>query len=78
MGRPVAPSCGIILAVALEAALVPIAFVAVTVQVYDVPLVRPLTAMGESTLAPLKLAAPSVQVAVYPVTAEPPSSATVT
>ena len=43
IGNPAATSSsGVILAVALEAALVPMALVAVTVQVYAVPLVSPL------------------------------------
>ena len=35
-----------------DAGLVPIMFVAVTAQVYDTPLVRPETAIGEVGLAP--------------------------
>ena len=42
-----------ILAVALEAALVPIALVAMTVQVYAVSLVSPVIVMGESVLVPV-------------------------
>ena len=44
---------GVILAVALEAEPVPIALVAVTMQVYAVSLVRPLIVMGESVLVPV-------------------------
>ena len=64
IGSPDALSSGVIVAVASEAPLVPIAFVAVTVQVYAVSLVKPETVMGESVLVPVKLLVPSVQVAV--------------
>ena len=53
MGNRVAPSSGVILEVALESALVPMALVAVTVQVYAVSLVSPLIVMGESVLVPV-------------------------
>lgn len=56
----------------------PMALVAVTVQVYAASLVSPLIMMGESVLVPVKVVVPSVQEASYPVTAEPPSSDTVT
>jgi hypothetical protein len=44
------------------AALVPIAFVAVTVKVYDVPAVKPVTVIGE--LAPVAVILPGVDVTV--------------
>ena len=53
IGNPVAPISGVILAVTLEAEPVPIALVAVTMQVYAVSLVSPLIVMGESVLVPL-------------------------
>jgi hypothetical protein len=53
-------------------ALVPIAFVAVTVNVYEVPVVNPETVMGEDAPVPVML--PGLDVAVYPVIVEPPLS----
>lgn len=53
IGNPVAALSGVILAEALEAEPVPIALVAVTMQVYAVSLVSPLIVMGESVLVPL-------------------------
>ncbi len=41
--RPLVPEPGVMLFVALEAALVPTAFVALTVKVYVTPFVRPGT-----------------------------------
>ena len=52
------------------AAPVPMAFVAVTVKVYAVPLVRPVTVSGDT--APVAVAPPGLAVTVYPVIAEPP------
>jgi hypothetical protein len=56
-----------------EADPVPIAFVAVTVNVYETPLVRPVIVIGESL--PLAVIPPGLEVTVYPVIAEPPVEA---
>ena len=56
-----------------EASPVPTAFVAVTVNVYAVPLVRPVTVMGEAV--PLALMPPGEEVAVYDVIVAPPFEA---
>jgi hypothetical protein len=56
-----------------EGALTPAMFVAVTVNVYAVPLVRPVTVMGDP--AELALMPPGFDVAVYEVIDEPPSDA---
>jgi hypothetical protein len=61
----------VILLLAELAALVPMAFVAVTVNVYAVPVVRPETVIGEE--APVPVILPGLDVTVYPVIAEPPS-----
>jgi hypothetical protein len=53
----------------LEAELVPLALVAVTVKVYDVPLVKPVTVIGEP---PLVAVWPRLDVTVYEVIADPP------
>ena len=52
---------------------VPMAFVAVTVKVYAVPLESPVTVIGLAVPVPVK--PPGLEVAVYPVMAEPPSLA---
>jgi hypothetical protein len=57
-------------ALALDAGLVPIAFVAVTVNVYAVEDDKPLTVIGEPLPVPVK--PPGLDVTVYPVIAEPP------
>jgi len=57
---------------AADGADVPIALVAVTVNVYDVELLRPLTVTGED--APVPVIDPGLEVAVYPVIADPPLS----
>jgi hypothetical protein len=51
--------------------LVPIAFVAVTVNVYEVPLERPVIVIGE--LAPVAVNPPMLEVTVYLIIDEPPS-----
>ena len=65
---------GIVAGVAADdaalAAPVPTAFVAVTVKVYAVPLVNPVTTSG--LLLPLAVAPPGEAITVYPVTADPP------
>jgi hypothetical protein len=55
-----------------DAALVAIAFVAVTTHVYAVPLDKPATDTGLALAAPVKDNAPLVQLALYPVIAAPP------
>jgi hypothetical protein len=62
---------GVTAALAREAAEVPTALVAVTLNVYAVPLVRPVTV---AAVAPVVVAVcpPGVAVTVYPVMAEPP------
>jgi hypothetical protein len=57
---------------ALLAVDVPLALVAVTVNVYAVPVVKPLTVIGDD--APVPVIDPGVDVAVNPVIAEPPVS----
>jgi len=56
-----------------EAALLPTPFVAVTEHAYVVPAARPDTVIGEA--APVPVRPPGLQVAVYPVIAEPPFEA---
>ena len=65
-----AGATGVAAAEAEEAWLVPIPFVAVTVQVYPVPFERPATRIGELDAVPEN--APGSHVAVYPVMIEPP------
>lgn len=55
---------------ALDALLVPIAFVAVTLKVYAWPLVRPTIVMGDEP--PVAVNPPTFEVTVYEVIAEPP------
>jgi hypothetical protein len=55
---------------ALETELVPSAFVAVTVNVYACPLVRPVTVMGDEP--PVAVKPPIFEVTVYVVITEPP------
>jgi hypothetical protein len=50
--------------------LLPVAFVAITVKVYAVPLVSPVTVIG--LVEPVPVILPGVEVAVYPVIADPP------
>lgn len=54
----------------LEAELVPTSFVAVTVNVYAVPLARPVTVIGDAP--PDAVNPPGFDVTVYSVIAEPP------
>ena len=56
-----------------EAGLVPMLLVAVTVNVYAVPFVRPVTVSGEP--APVIVSPPGPEVTVYPVIVEPPFDA---
>jgi hypothetical protein len=53
---------GVTLLLAALAALVPIALVAVTVNVYETPLVRPVTFIGEET--PTAVIPPGLEVTV--------------
>jgi len=55
---------------AADAGLVPIAFVAVTVKVYAVPLVKPVTVIG--LVVPVAVKLPGFDVTVKPVIALPP------
>jgi len=55
-----------------DAVLVPTAFVAVTVNVYDVPFVSPVTVIGD---APPVADTPVLEVTVYVVIAAPPVEA---
>lgn len=48
----------------------PMAFVACTVNVYEVPFVNPVTTMGD--VGPVAVILPGVLVTVYPVIGEPP------
>ena len=58
-------SGGVTLLLAALDGPVPVAFVAVTVNVYAVPLVKPDTVMGEDAPVPVK--PPGLEVTVYPV-----------
>ena len=62
---------GVVAALASDSGEVPIALVAFTVNVYAVPLVRPVT-VAVIPMIVLKLAPPGDAVTVYPVIAEPP------
>jgi hypothetical protein len=55
---------------ALDAVLVPIEFVAVTVNVYAVPFVRPVTVIGDEP--PVAVNPPVFELTVYNVIPEPP------
>src|ERR1035437_7765752 len=50
--------------------LLPLAFVATTVKVYAVPLVRPVTVIGLEE--PVRVIVPGFEVTVYPVITDPP------
>jgi hypothetical protein len=63
---------GVTLFEAAEATLMPMALVALTVKVYAVPLVRPVTMQGDVVQVPEML---ELEVAVYEVIAEPPLKA---
>jgi hypothetical protein len=70
---PIVGAPGVVAGVTLldadEAGPVPAAFVAVTVKVYAVPFVRPVTVHGEVAQVPV---CPPEDVAVYEMIAEPP------
>jgi hypothetical protein len=55
------------------AGLIPLAFVAITVKVYAVPLVSPVTIIGLAEPVPVK--PPGLEVTVYPVIGNPPTGA---
>ena len=64
---------GVTLLESLLETLFPTLFVAITVKVYAVPLVKPVTIIGDEVPVPVKL--PGFEVAVYPEIEEPPSDA---
>src|SRR5690242_16617248 len=66
---------GVTLADGADAALVPAAFAAVTVNVYAVPLVRPVIVALVAGAATLTDKPPGAAVTVYPVIALPPLDA---
>jgi hypothetical protein len=61
---------GVIVLLVLDWALVPIAFVAVTVNVYVVPFDKPVIVIGE--VPPVAVNPPTLEVTVYPVITDPP------
>jgi hypothetical protein len=61
---------GVIELLVLDEMLVPAVFVAVTMNVYVVPLVRPVIVIGDEP--PVAVKPPVLEVTVYPVIAEPP------
>jgi hypothetical protein len=63
-------TAGVTEALAADAGLVPIAFVAVTVNVYAVPFDKPVTVNGLE--APVAVKPPGLDVTVKPVIADPP------
>ena len=73
VGAPGGPA-GVADAEAVDDALVPAALVAVTVNVYAVPLVRPFT-VHDVVPVVVQRKAPGEEVAVYPVMAVPPVEA---
>ena len=70
VGTPGAIAAGVTADDALEAVPVPMELVAVTVKVYAVPLVSPVTVIGDE--APVAVRPPGEEVTVYPVIADPP------
>ena len=70
VGTPGAIAAGVTADDALEAVPVPMELVAVTVKVYAVPLVSPVTVIGDE--APVAVRPPGDEVTVYPVIADPP------
>ena len=71
VGAPGAIAAGVTADDALEAVPVPSELVAVTVKVYAVPLVSPVTVIGDE--APVAVRPSGEEVTVYPVIAAPPS-----
>jgi hypothetical protein len=70
VGTPGAIGAGVTADDALEAVPVPTEFVAVTVKVYAVPLVNPVTVIGDE--APVAVRPSGEEVTVYPVITAPP------
>jgi len=70
VGAPGAIGAGVTADDTLEAVPVPRELVAVTVKVYAVPLVSPITVIGDDVPVAVKL--PGEEVTVYPVIADPP------
>jgi hypothetical protein len=70
VGAPGAIAAGVTEDDALEAVPVPTELVAVTVKVYVVPLVSPVTVIGDE--GPVARRPPGEDVTVYPVIADPP------
>ena len=70
VGAPGAVVAGVTADDALEAVPGPIALVALTVKVYAVPLVSPVTVIGDE--GPVARRPPGEDVTVYPVIADPP------
>ena len=70
VGTPGAIAAGVTADDALEAVPVATELVAMTVKVYAVPLVRPVTVIGEEE--PVAVRPPGEEVTVYPVIADPP------
>ena len=70
VGAPGAIAAGVTADDALEAVPVPTELVAVTVMVYAVPLVSPVTVIGDD--APVAVRPPGEEVTVYPVITDPP------
>ena len=70
VGTPGAIGAGVTADDALEAVPVPTELVATTVKVYAVPLVNPVTVIGDEE--PVAVRPPGDEVTVYPVIADPP------
>ena len=70
VGTPGAIGAGVTADDALEAVPVPTELVATTVKVYAVPLVSPVTVIGDEE--PVAVRPPGDEVTVYPVIADPP------
>ena len=70
VGAPGAIAAGVTADDALEAVPVPTELVATTVKVYAMPLVNPVTVIGDDV--PVAVRAPGEEVTVYPVIADPP------
>ena len=77
VGAPgfVTTTAGVTALEAPEGALVPCALVAVTVKVYVVPLVRPVTVADVAPDPTLAVIPPGDEVTVYPVIGDPPLDA---
>ena len=71
VGAPGQIAAGVTADDALEAVPVPTEFVAVTVKVYAVPLVSPVTVIGDEV--PVAVRPPGEEVTVYPVITDEPT-----